>query len=348
MYHHQFNEKFLDELREHCRDKRVIIVGNSVSLMNGEYGELIDSYDVVVRIGKGIPLKRYFKNIGSRTDVWMFAGFRAGMYEHFKNAKFKIMNFLQVGFYDPINPSVNLGTVNLNKEFQIYEDYFLAGSFTQQKLLCEKVYPKADTKNWRTAPRISQGTFGILFLQDVIGTYKNLDIIGFDFFESQLNYKLQNDEKKVWSWHVPIPVQNTVLPHEPKRERAFVESRVNDPSYRTKLYDMNTFISKELHDKILRDLRPNAEPIEPKKEDFPDEIVLWVSNSCPACHMIMEKLEDEGLPFQVKTLGVDFTMEQLMEKVGRIATPSFFDVNDNYLGDGKFLQKWVYNKKGMV
>lgn len=348
MFNQKLNDQYLDELREYCRDKRVIIVGNSASMLNDDYGSLIDSYDVVVRFGKGVPVKRYQKNVGSKTDVWMFASFRAGMYEHFKNAKFKVMNFLQVGFYDPVNPSVSFPTVNLNKGFEVYNDYFVAGSFAQQKLLCEIVYPKADTKNWRTAPRISQGLFGIVFFQEMVKTYKELGIIGFDFFESQLNYRLQNDDKKVWSWHVPIPVQNTTLPHEPKRERAFVEARANDPSYRTKLYDMNTFISKDLHDKILRDLRPNAIPLEIKEIDFPEEIVLWISNSCPACHMIMEKLEDEGLSFKVKTLGVDYTMEELLEKVGRIATPSFFDTNDNYLGDGKYLQQWVYWKKGMV
>lgn len=352
MYNQELNDRCLCLLKDYCKDKKVILVGNSVSLLNEDYGKFIDSYDVVVRIGKGVPLKRYQKNVGSRTDVWMTASFRASMYDSFKDAKFKILNFIQSGFYHPNAPTVNFPTEILGEDFQIYRDYLLAGSAKEQKALCEKVYPKAQGNNWRTSPRISQGMFAILFFQDVVKTYGTLDIIGFDFFESKLRYKLkdgkEDDEKEVSSWHVPLPAPNTVMPHSPKLEKQFTKARVADKMYRTNLFNMNTSISKQLHDSIITDLRHDAEPLPQTNETFPDEIVLWISNSCPACHIIMEKLEDEGVPYRHKMLGIDYSVEDIIEKIGIVRTPSIFDVNDNYLGDGKFLQKWVYWKKGII
>ena len=43
----------LEELKDYCEGKKIIIVGNSSRILNGKHGKLIDSYDIIVRINKG-------------------------------------------------------------------------------------------------------------------------------------------------------------------------------------------------------------------------------------------------------------------------------------------------------
>ena len=50
-------------------DKKVIIVGNSTTILSEEYGDVIDSYDVVIRINK-CATKGFEKHTGSKTDIW--------------------------------------------------------------------------------------------------------------------------------------------------------------------------------------------------------------------------------------------------------------------------------------
>jgi len=53
------------------KDKKLkaIVVGNSPSVLNHEYGELIDGYDIVIRINR-CPTEGYEKHIGSKIDIW--------------------------------------------------------------------------------------------------------------------------------------------------------------------------------------------------------------------------------------------------------------------------------------
>ena len=52
------------------KGKRVIIVGPAESLLERGDGKFIDSFDIVVRVNRGIePTIKNFKKIGSRTDI---------------------------------------------------------------------------------------------------------------------------------------------------------------------------------------------------------------------------------------------------------------------------------------
>ena len=52
------------------RDKRVIIVGPSITVQKCGLGNLIDGFDIIVRLNKSVPLpKHMYNHIGSRTDV---------------------------------------------------------------------------------------------------------------------------------------------------------------------------------------------------------------------------------------------------------------------------------------
>lgn len=59
-----------NDFRKLLKNKSVAIVGPADYLLNSNFGEEIDSYDLVVRINRGIELiDQYHKDIGKRTDI---------------------------------------------------------------------------------------------------------------------------------------------------------------------------------------------------------------------------------------------------------------------------------------
>ena len=66
---------------------RVILVGNSVELLQHEYGSYIDSFDTIVRFGKGIPTDENFEQIGKKTNIWITGFLRQRHYHKFENVK---------------------------------------------------------------------------------------------------------------------------------------------------------------------------------------------------------------------------------------------------------------------
>jgi len=68
-------EKFI-EYKKLIEDKRICIVGPSPILIGKNLGELIDSYDIVVRVNYsiGVPIQ-YQNDYGFKNDVWYICGF---------------------------------------------------------------------------------------------------------------------------------------------------------------------------------------------------------------------------------------------------------------------------------
>ena len=72
----QTQNLFLNIDTSHIEDlfnKKIAVVGSSGILLNTEYGELIDSHDVVVRFNAA-RVEGYEKHVGSRTDVRFMNG----------------------------------------------------------------------------------------------------------------------------------------------------------------------------------------------------------------------------------------------------------------------------------
>ena len=100
MWNERLNEKFTNRLIGFCQGKKVLIVGNAVSLLNKPYGEFIDSFDVVVRMGKGYPWPEFKDYLGTKTDVWVLSILRANHYKEFKDVPYKVLNISQMSVYD--------------------------------------------------------------------------------------------------------------------------------------------------------------------------------------------------------------------------------------------------------
>lgn len=200
MWNARLNEKFTNRLIGYCQNKRVLIVGNAVSLFNKPYGEFIDSFDVVVRLGKGFPHPEFKENLGTKTDVWVLSNLRANHYKEFKDAPFKVLNISQISVYDMQRPMTTISKYFYVKDFEIYKDYFLMGNIDDTRRLIKSAYGKVDINE-----RASQGALTLSYFTNIVRSYKELHVIGFDFFEGKLQYELQGEINEVSSFHLPVP-----------------------------------------------------------------------------------------------------------------------------------------------
>lgn len=231
-----------------------MLVGNAASLFNHEYGELIDSYDVVVRFGKGIPFARYKKHLGSKTDVWFFGPLRATSYPKWK-CRFKIFNYMQISMYDPKSQLLTIPNCMTTGELQIYKDYFTVGTYSDHLNLIHKIYEEPFFKK---SNRLSQGSLGFLYFDEIIKTQSQLDLVGFDFFSSEVKFEYKGNDKVVNSWHVPLPIHNADQPHPHvgSEEKDYILKRSLESNGTIKVYEMNSEISDEINEMLMKDFRP--------------------------------------------------------------------------------------------
>jgi len=251
MFNSFLNEKSTNKLKDYCKDKSVLIVGNSLTLLGEKYGNLIDSYDVVVRIGKGVPYKELVSFLGNKTDCWVFSTFRSTSYVDFKNARFKILNICQQSIYDEKDKDLTFKKLFFKKDFQIYRDYFLMGSLEDLDVMI---------KNTGLNNRLSQGIFCIQYFIDTIKTYKKLDIIGFDFFESTVSYRIDEYDKDITinSFHLPV-LKNAKNPHydlEKKEENGEKNYILNlEKEGKIGIHKMTSYPSEETLDILFSKFR---------------------------------------------------------------------------------------------
>ena len=81
-------------IKDFVQDKRVVLVGNSVEMMEYEHGDFIDSFDVVIHHGAAIRrTEEQCKSLGNRTDIWITGSFRSKSYwdkqSEFLDGKYK-------------------------------------------------------------------------------------------------------------------------------------------------------------------------------------------------------------------------------------------------------------------
>ena len=60
-----------ENLRKITEGKHIVLVGNSVEILQHDLADYIESFDTVVRFGNGIPTVENWDSIGTRTDIWV-------------------------------------------------------------------------------------------------------------------------------------------------------------------------------------------------------------------------------------------------------------------------------------
>lgn len=238
MWNARLNEKFTNRLIGYCHNKRVLIVGNAVSLFNKPYGEFIDSFDVVVRMGKGFPHPEFKENLGSKTDVWVLSNLRANHYIDFKDTPYKVLNISQISVYDKNRTTTTISKFFYAKDFEVYKDYFLMGNIEDTRRLIKAAYG-----NINIDERASQGALTLAYFTNIIRSYKELHVIGFDFFEGKIQYELQGEINEVSSFHLPVPSHKGINsnPHA-----GLYTGRHPDKDYILKLRDEGKIIFHEM------------------------------------------------------------------------------------------------------
>lgn len=224
MYNQLLNDEWKNKLKAYCKDKRVLIVGNAVSLFANEYGEMIDSYDVVVRLGKGFPYPEHKKYLGSKTDVWMTGQLRVAMYKLWRKVPFQILNLTQIGMYKNDQLGLTISKKMLGGQYQVYRDFFLVGSIEKHLEIIRRIYGDEPES------RVSAGTVAIEYFMHEIGGYKELALVGFDFFQNNVTYTFDGKTHEVASWHLPLPRYETraQAPHAGDFEKNHILKLVAD------------------------------------------------------------------------------------------------------------------------
>lgn len=205
MYWHELNEKRIAQLKSSIAGKKVIIVGNSIKLLEHQYGKFIDSYDIVVRIGKGIPQPDNYKIVGRKTDVWFSGMFRASLYKQV-SCKWKILTPSCSSLFELHTPFIPINKALFNSDFQPYRDYFWSDSIEQTNTYWRAYGFDKDS-------RPSQGVICCDFFSRRL-LHNHVDVIGFDFFT---NIK-QVDGIDYSSWHFPKKITDEV-PHKSDLEK---------------------------------------------------------------------------------------------------------------------------------
>jgi hypothetical protein len=161
----------LEDLQTYCKGKKIIIVGNSSSLLNSNNGKLIDNYEIVVRINRGYYARQqlYDGILGSKTDI------------------------VSIG----VKMAVQAATIIESNSVK----YILSPIIHSEKLSYHNVYDvaqdtynslKESLGNIKPSTGISTYNFFNRFID-----FARLDLIGFDFFESSSRQRNQLGHIKV-------------------------------------------------------------------------------------------------------------------------------------------------------
>jgi len=175
------------DLQRLTKDKRLILVGNSVEILQYQYGDYIESFDTIVRFGRGAPYD-YKTSLGSRTDIWVTGYLRVNA-RHFFDC---VTLFNRSRIHMNVAPSTKLP-----KDFEYID------MFSDEEII--DIHKKMGViPNNPVGWRPSQGFMAILFFL-LKCECKSITLIGFDFFSKKLPFKTGQDNPS--SWHMPVNTQ---------------------------------------------------------------------------------------------------------------------------------------------
>lgn len=179
----------LEQIKSFCKEKSIVVVGNSSRILDSDYGKYIDSHDIIVRINGGCPINKiYYEKLGRRTDIYVVS---------YKNEQ-KIKKTLST-----IKP---LYVLRLNDS--VYLSHPMC-YFSENE---ERDELKSKFKNCKP----STGSMVINFFKKHID-YKELVLIGFDFFKSIDSLNRPN-----------VLGSYLYKDHNPEQESAFILSMIDE------------------------------------------------------------------------------------------------------------------------
>jgi len=174
----QHNRKTRKKLSNYLDGKRVVIVGPAACIVDSEQAELINSYDVVVRLNKALPIPSELKkDVGTRTDILyncMNPGEDCGGVISIKTLRQNKVKYL-IGAYPPID---KIGSTKLRIKKDILEFWAKNRNAFPNFCYTDKGY---FLKIWKHMRLPNTGTIAILDLLRF--NIKELYITGITFFK---------------------------------------------------------------------------------------------------------------------------------------------------------------------
>jgi len=140
---------------------RVVLVGNK--LIESNQGELIDSYDLVIRLNGGIVTLKNKHHIGTKTDCWSFSTKSKAQYD---------------GWHESFRGVTKL-TLNNRCNYEFVEGFRVEHP-AYDELTAEYAHSRPST-----------GLITADYLVRVQGF--DVDLVGFDFFSSGTWYRGSNE-----------------------------------------------------------------------------------------------------------------------------------------------------------
>ena len=220
--------------------KTVCLVGNSVEIMNHDYGDYIDSHDVVVRFGRGVDFTEEQKSaVGTKTHVWVTGFFRSKMIESGKIGSQRINNSDIILF--------NRNRLDLTSNHKVPESIENRGyiNMWSDEEITEIITMLGIVPNKIDSTRLSAGLLTIIFFCEKVCNYKELNLVGFDFFR-KYTQKRRGGTFDPSSWHQPIGIGAEGECHNHEIETSIINSYIEQGLLNWKiLSDLNEEVINE-------------------------------------------------------------------------------------------------------
>ena len=201
---HLIPDEILQNIKRMCKNKNIVLVGNSSSIMNYKWGSFIDQHDVVIRMNNGFNSSDKVAFLGRKTDI-ISCSFPS--YRSFKQCS----NFFsKVPYLLWLNHRLKERYIPTQKEYK--NDFF----YNCRDLVCY-----TPLKDFFEPQRPSTGIITTNWLVKNL-EYKSLTLVGFDFMKTK-------------SWYNS---PNYVSPHHTNTEERFL--RKLEEENKIKIIDMDT------------------------------------------------------------------------------------------------------------
>ena len=187
------------------KKNKIIIIANGESILQNNYGDLIDEFPVVGRINN-YQIDGYQKYIGSKTSIW-FNGANQGLH---KRKKFQNEIIVLI----PSSVQKKKGDIN-----KIIKSRLGIQNNRYNQIAINKI---SEYEKKCHLDRLTTGTLSILW---AIENYKEVYIYGFDFFIDSKSHYFDNKLISTMKNKGIIPKANK---HDMNKEKTYIDNLVEN------------------------------------------------------------------------------------------------------------------------
>jgi hypothetical protein len=192
------------------QDKSIVLVGNSKRLIEEEHGQFIDSHDTVVRFNMGIPWG-YEKHVGVKIDIWAtsFKGRKERQFAaEFWLRQRRCTIWIDYKLREDVPELFAWDKHILTLPEETIASFMVLYNYDEDY--------KKDTiiEYFRKTAGVHRPSTGLatLYYISTCFEYKSIDLIGFDCFETNVNYWKNLSSKCAEGFH-PSHKEKRFLEH---------------------------------------------------------------------------------------------------------------------------------------